>query len=496
MTTTVLADAPGTPPAPGRPVGEPTGSPGPARPLSQRSRAGSDWRARRTLRVPRHRGTTAHLCSAYPFLAEAGLGPRGVYLGVNVLTGGGSFAYDPFTAYADGIVTNPNVLVYGEPGAGKSAATKCLIYRSVGMFGRWAAIVDPKGEYGPLAETLGLPVLELHPGGTTRINPLDPGPQGHAAGPDELARRQSEMVSALLASVLHRDLDPLEDAALGWTITHLVHSTRGATPTLVDVARVLANPTAEMCDRAHLAAGELAQRVSAGVYGLEKLLDRSLRGMFDGPTTVPVDWDGPGLVLDLSAVFHDREALGLVLLAATAWLQAILARPDGRRRLQVLDEAWALFGLPRTARYLQASWKLCRAYGVANIAVVHRLSDLRAQADDGTTTAKAAMGLLADSQTRVGFRQSSDQVADARELLGLTHTEADLLTRLTKGRALWKVAGRTAVVHHVIGTAEAHFCDTDARMLGTTTPAEGAAASSPEQPPPTDSDAGDEEEAA
>ena len=32
----------------------------------------------RRLRLPRHRATTAHLCSAYPFLAESGLGARGV----------------------------------------------------------------------------------------------------------------------------------------------------------------------------------------------------------------------------------------------------------------------------------------------------------------------------------------------------------------------------------------------------------------------------------
>ena len=42
----------------------------------------------------------------------------------------------------------------------------------------------------------------------------------------------------------------------------------------------------------------------------------------------------------------------------------------------VLDEAWSLLASERTARFLQASVKLARAYGVANIAVIHRLSDL------------------------------------------------------------------------------------------------------------------------
>jgi hypothetical protein len=37
--------------------------------------------------------------------------------------------------------------------------------------------------------------------------------------------------------------------------------------------------------------------------------------------------------------------------------------------------------------------------------------------------------------------------------------------QLTRGRALWKVGGRTAVVHHVLGgPGEMAIVDTDARM--------------------------------
>ncbi len=416
------------------------------------------------LRVPRHRSTTAHLCSAYPFLAEGGLGSAGAYLGTNVLTGGGGFAYDPFEAYRSGLVTNPNVLFAGEPGTGKSATAKCLIYRTCGVFGRWVAIADPKGEYLPLADALGLSVVKLHPGGSSRINPLDPGPAGAADGPDEIGRRQAALVAALLGSVLHRDLTPVEDAVLGWSTLHLARATVNADPpTLADLAAVMADPTDDMARRARTSAADLARSVDAALYGLGKLLDRSLRGMFDGPTNVGVDWSGPGLVLDLSAVHHEREALTLVMLATTAWLQALLARPDGPPRMQVLDEAWSLLAEERTSRYLQSCWKLGRSYGVANVAIVHRLSDLRSQADDGTATAKVSMGLLADTQTRVLFRQSSDQLDDARSLLGLTSTEALVLGRLCRGRALWKVGGHTAIVQHGIGRSE-RFCDTDARM--------------------------------
>lgn len=418
----------------------------------------------RGLRLPAHRTTTAHLCSAYPFAAEGGLGSSGVYLGTNVLTGGAGFAFDPFTAYSSGLVTNPNMLVAGEPGTGKSAAVKCFLYRSAGVARRWIAIVDPKGEYGELAERLGLDVIALRPGGRARINPLDPGPGG-VAELDEVVRRNTDVTAALVASVLRRDLSPIEDAAIGWACLELARSSF-RTATLVDLAALLAEPTEAMAGRARLTPAQLGREVEAVTFGLGKLIDRSLRGMVDGPTNVALDWSGPGIVLDLSAIHHDPDALTVVMVCATAWLQAVLSRADGPPRLQVIDEAWSLLAAEKTSRYLQAAWKLGRSYGVANLAVVHRLSDLRAQADDGTATAKVAAGLLADTQTRVLFRQSPDQIGEATSMLGLTTTESEVLSRLGRGRAIWKFGSRTAVVQHVIGRAET-FCDTDARMVAT-----------------------------
>jgi type IV secretory pathway VirB4 component len=388
----------------------------------------------------------------------------GAYLGTDVLTGGSSFAFDPFEAYSRRLVTNPNLLIAGEPGTGKSAMVKCLLARSCGVFGRWVAIADPKSEYRELADLLGLTVIALSPGGSTQLNPLDQGPARVTLPTDEVARRQAAMVTALLGVVMRRDLSPIEDAAVGWATLQL-SAARCAQPTLVDLVALLADPCDEMATRARMPAERLATEIEATTYALGKLIDRSLRGMFDGPTNVHLDWSGPGIVLDLSAVHHDAEALALVMLAITAWLQAVLAEATDRLKIQLLDEAWSLLASERTSRYLQACWKLGRSYGVSNIAVVHRLSDLRAQADDGTATAKVSMGLLADTQTRVLFRQASDQVSEARELLGLTSTEAQVLGRLCRGRAIWKVGDHTSVVQHAIGPAEVALCDTDQRMI-------------------------------
>ncbi len=70
--------------------------------------------------MPAHVATTRHLCAAYPLVAEAGLGHEGVLIGRDVL--GGSFVYDPFALYRHGVVTNPNMVVIGQIGRGKSAS--------------------------------------------------------------------------------------------------------------------------------------------------------------------------------------------------------------------------------------------------------------------------------------------------------------------------------------------------------------------------------------
>ena len=74
------------------------------------------------------------------------------------------------------------------------------------------------------------------------------------------------------------------------------------------------------------------------------------------------------------------------------------------------------------------------------------------------------MGLLADTQTRILFRQSSDQVPEAVSLLGLTGVEARILPELARGRALWRVGDHTAIVQHRIGSKEWAICDTDGRL--------------------------------
>ncbi len=410
------------------------------------------------LRVDWHRSTMANLRSLYPFHTDAGFGHRGPYMGVSVTGGMSAFHFDPFELYGT-VLTNPNVIVVGEVGSGKSSTVKAFLARSIAVYGhrRFLAVIDPKGEYRPLAHALGIPVVKLHPGGSARLNPMDPRP---GADPADVLARQS-LAAGLVTAVLGRTLDPTEDALLGWAIHSLGQTGRGFT--LADAIEAIRSPADDLIELARSTPLELSQAAAPVVFALDKLIHRSLRGMFDGSTTVSVDWaDGPGIVIDLSAVYSDRDALPLVMMAATHWLTAVLQRRSERRVIQVIDEAWA--AVLHGARHFQSSLKLARTYGVSTWLICHRPSDLTAQADDGTADAKIAAGLLADIQTRILLRQPSDQLHMAADLFGLNERETSLLGQLVRGRALWRLQQRGAVVHNVMSTSERRLFDTDAAM--------------------------------
>src|SRR4051794_41940693 len=79
---------------------------------------------------PGHRGTTAHVQAAYPFVAEGGLGGRGGYICRDVY--GGSFFFDPPGAYGKEL-TSPNAAGIGKLGGGETSRVKTHRVRPAGV---------------------------------------------------------------------------------------------------------------------------------------------------------------------------------------------------------------------------------------------------------------------------------------------------------------------------------------------------------------------------
>jgi type IV secretory pathway VirB4 component len=413
---------------------------------------------------PAHSATTANVQATYPFVADGGLGGRGVYIGRDAY--GGSFVYDPWELYGREL-TSPNMLVIGQIGKAKSSLIKTYLWRQT-VFGRRAWVIDPKGEYGPVADAFGVRPIALEPGGDVRLNPLTPraGWQG-----------QLRLLQAVAAGALRRALGPEEEAALREALRH-VNQTAGE-PALPHVVDVLLRPTEAMAGALATTVPELARAARQAALGLQRLCEGDLRGMFDGPTSQGLDLDARLVVIDLHAVY-DSAALGILMTCAAAWLRAMVdgqrdqeasRNGAGRKLIVVVDEAWRIFSHLGIGEWLQDSFKHSRAYGVQNIIVMHRLSDLRAAGAEGSREARLAEGLLADAETRVIYAQPPDQLAWTRELLGLTETEIELLPTLRRGEALWRVGQRSFLVQHRLSSVEARLVDTDARMALRAAPA-------------------------
>jgi type IV secretory pathway VirB4 component len=407
-----------------------------------------------------HRATTATLQAVYPFVAEGGLGGRGTYIGRDLY--GGSFCFDAFTLYADGVLSNPNVLVIGAVGSAKSSLVKTFLLRQA-VFGRQAWVVDPKGEYGPLARALGTEPIRLAPGAGVRLNPLSPRAGWEA---------QLSLLLAVASAAIGRPLIPDEHAALREALAVLDRKGQGE-PTLPQVVKLLLAPTGEMATRLATTVKDVARGARPAALGLQRLCEGELRGMFDGPTTPSLDTESPAVVLDLSAVYHSG-ALGILMTCAAAWQRATIAERHARadaaglpapKVINVADEAWKIIAVPGIGDWLQDSFKRSRAYGVQNLIVLHRLSDLSAAGESGSRDRALAEGLLSDAQTRIVYCQYEDELPRTRELLGLSSTEARIVGELDPGVALWKVGRRSFLVQHRLSSYETALVDTDARML-------------------------------
>jgi type IV secretory pathway VirB4 component len=409
---------------------------------------------------PGHRATTANAQAIYPFFGENGLGDGGLFIGTDLH--GSAFTYDPFVLYERRAISNPNLFIAGEVGAGKSSLVKSYLYRQA-RFGRVAWVADPKGEYGPLAEALGVQPIRLVPGGHVRLNAV-----AREFGCDG----QLSLLRALASGALGRSLDPEEEGALREAL-RLVNADTKVEPTLPAIVALLFRPRTAMADQLVTTTRALAKNSRSVALALQRLCEGDLRGMFDGPTTSGLHLDGRAVILDLSA-FYDSSALGLVMTCAAAWQRGMIVSLHAeaereertpRKMINVIDEAWRALAVLGVGEWLQTAFKLSRRDGVQNVVIMHRLSDLSAAGAAGSRERELAEGVLHDAQTRVVYRQTADNIPMTRELLGLTSVEADLVSELGDGVALWKVGTRGYLVQHRLSENERKIVDTDGSMV-------------------------------
>ncbi|MFD4412495.1 ATP-binding protein [Streptomyces sp. NPDC058475] len=336
-------------------------------------------------------GPSTQAGGIYPFLLGAGLPPRGVPVGRDVLTGE-LVCIDP-SGWTGRLTTNPGVWVMSQPGAGKSALVKriCLVYSAYGHM--LVVPGDVKGEYTQLVHELGGSVVRIGDG-IGRINPLDSGPlrgrlktlgtEERTALLDVLTGRRLETLTALLATKngLGRAPHEIERSALNTAVQIAADAVPHTDPVISDVITVLRQSPEVL--RAKLAAeGSVYNDLTRSVIaGLDNLISGPLKGLFDGPTTAPLNLDAPAVSVDISGLRargNDVVSAGMIATWAYAYSSIDSARSIGMMNAKLvlpMDEMWrALRSGPGMVDAMDGISRLNRANDDVTIYVTHSLLD-------------------------------------------------------------------------------------------------------------------------
>ena len=307
---------------------------------------GAGWAAvDATRRWPVYQAPSTEVGGLFPLLAANPLPAVGARMGYDALSGSAFYCH-PIEWVLRGLATNPNLVVFGEPGRGKSSTVVALILRMM-LFGTKTLIAgDVKGEYTPLLRALGVTPIALGRGSRARLNALDLGPLAGRWSSWPVARQREELAGvigrwttllAALAETQGYRPSVTDEAVLSAVIRRLVGATDGYTAlaplTIPDVARALADPTDDLITAGRYAGRrEWLDHTRSITDALTNLIVGPLAGLFDAPTNIDLDWDAPIQSMDLSRLrSRGDEAIAVALTCLGSWSSLITDLPTTGR---------------------------------------------------------------------------------------------------------------------------------------------------------------------
>lgn len=429
------------------------------------------WR----LRLPPLTTTSAQLCSAYPFVTDPGLPVDGPLIGMEVYSRS-AFTFSLHELYRAKAVTAPNLVVTGEIGTAKSSLLKCLAFRGI-PFGTRFYICDVKGEYERLAALAGITPMRIGPGLGVVMNPLT-AIRRHPGQTEQQWRqlqrsRRLLLLEGLLEIQLGGPLQEAERSLVEYAVDAVTReddatTSRMPTPTLSAVLAAAGAPQLwqHRLNQLHYPLDTFINDSRRVRLALERLIGGALGGVFDGPAdaNTRLEFTQPGAILDLRAIRASDAMTAMAMTCAQSWLEAELSAPDAPPRVCFYDEFALIARHLPLIRRVREQLKLARALGIANVLAFHRFSDLAASGSADSEQVLIARGLIEDSGVRISYRQATGSLEQAREFLGTSDVETDLLRYLRQGVGLWKIGTRSYVVKHQLSSIEKAMVHTDSRM--------------------------------
>ena len=261
---------------------------------------------------------------------------------------------------------NPNGLILGTPGSGKSFAAKREITNAFFVTNDDIIIGDPEGEYYPLVHALGGQVIHISPTSKDYINPMDINMD--YSDDDNPLGIKSDFVLSLCELIMgsRNGIEAEEKSVIDRCLPLVYqHYFADPKPENMPVMGDLYN-----CLRAQKE--PQAQRIATA---LEIYVNGSLK-VFNHQTNVELN--NRIVCFDIKELGKQLKKLGMLVIQDQVWNRVTINRGSKKSTRYYIDEFHLLLKEEQTAAYSVEIWKRFRKWGGIPTGITQNIKDLLA----------------------------------------------------------------------------------------------------------------------
>ena len=304
--------------------------------------------------------TTTSTAIFVPFTTqELFMGGESLYYGLNALS-------NNMIMVDRKKLKNPNGLILGTPGSGKSFAAKREITNAFFVTNDDIIIGDPEGEYYPLIHALGGQVIHISPTSKDYINPMDINMD--YSDDDNPLGVKSDFVLSLCELIMGtRNGIEAEEKSVIDRCLPLVYQKYFADPKPENMPVL-----GDLYDCLRKQKEPQAQRIATA---LEIYVNGSLK-VFNHQTNVELN--NRIVCFDIKELGKQLKKLGMLIVQDQVWNRVTINRGSQKSTRYYIDEFHLLLKEEQTAAYSVEIWKRFRKWGGIPTGITQNIKDLLA----------------------------------------------------------------------------------------------------------------------
>ena len=288
--------------------------------------------------------------------------PEALYCGLNALS-------NNMIMVDRKMLKNPNGLILGTPGSGKSFSAKREITNAFLVTNDDIYVCDPEAEYNPLIHALKGQVVKLSPTSKDYLNPLDIN-INYSDEENPLALKSDFVLSFCELIIGGRDgLEPIEKTVIDRSVTR-IYQKYFENPTPVNMP-ILEDLYEEIKKQPEQEAGRIASALELYVKG-------SLN-VFNHHTNV--DISNRIVCFDIKELGKQLKKLGMLVVQDQIWNRVTINRNEHKSTRYYCDEFHLLLKDEQTAAYSVEIWKRFRKWGGIPTGITQNVKDLLSSAE-------------------------------------------------------------------------------------------------------------------